>query len=188
MLQPNMTKSEIEKELATKGKYVQIDYLTRFLKNTSLSTDIKKFVFLKLADLYEKTDMLIESAKYYNGAAVISLTFSDKTNYFIKEAEMYIKAGAGDFIKADDAMKKAMREAPLMKRQEIYKTIKEFYKNQAGIYEKNLKRAQAVRVYEKLLEMKISDDEKKDFRNKLLKLYEKLGKIREYSALKKVIG
>lgn len=176
-----MTKSDIEKELATKGKYVQIDYLTRFLKE-QLGTDIKKFVFLKLAELYESTDMLIESAKYYNNASVMSVTFSEKINYFTKEAEMYIKAG--DFVKADNAMKKAMTEAPALKKQEIYNKIKTFYKNQAQICEKNMKKGQATRVYERLIEMKISDDEKREFTNKLLELYEKLGKIREYSALK----
>ncbi|MEM4325686.1 MAG: hypothetical protein QXU40_00065 [Candidatus Pacearchaeota archaeon] len=186
VLRPDMTKSEIEKELSKKGKYVQIDYLTRFLKQQSLNTDIKRFVFLKLAELYESVEMPIEAAKYYNRAAIISTSISDKINYFVREAEMYIKGS--DFVKADDAVKKAIGEAPTnSKRQEIYNNIKDFYKNKAEFYEKNMKRGQAARIYEKLLEMKISAEERDEFRRRLLHLYEKLGKIKEYSELKNTI-
>ena len=177
-----MVKSEIEGVLAGKGDFVQIDYLTRFLKEP-LTMDMKKFVFLKLAVLYEKTSMLKEAAKNYNNAAMVSIAFSEKINHYIKEAELYIKAD--DFEKSDEAMKKARAQANSTEKDEIYFTIKEFYKRQAEAYEKNLKRANSARVYEKLLEMKISDSERKEIKEKLLEIYDKLGKTKEYIILKK---
>ena len=173
MIKTGMIKSEIEEELAGKGDFVQIDYLTRFLKEP-LTMDMKKFVFLKLAVLYEKITMLEEAAKNYDSAAMVSILFSEKINHHIKEAELYIKAD--DFEKSGGAMKKAMAQANSTEKDEIYLAIKDFYKQQAEAYEKNLKRASAARVYEKLLEMKISDSEKKEIKEKLLEIYDKLGK------------
>jgi hypothetical protein len=74
MLKTGMTKSEIEEKLADKGDFVQIDYLTNFLKET-MTLDMKKFVFTKLAELYEKTGMLEEAAKNHDDAALISIPF-----------------------------------------------------------------------------------------------------------------
>ena len=125
MLNKNMTKREIDGELADKGDFVQIDYLTRFL-NEPLTMDMKKFVFLKLAELYEKINMLEEAAKNHNSAALISIPFSEKIKHYIKEAELYIRTG--DFEKADEARKKAMSEANSAEKGEIYFTIKDFYK------------------------------------------------------------
>ena len=177
-----MVKSEIEEQLAGKGNFIQIDYLTRFLKEP-LTMDMKKFVFLKLAELYEKTSMLKDAAKNYDNAAMVSIAFSEKINHYIKEAELYIRAD--DFEKSNEAMKKAMSQANSSEKEEIYLTVKNFYKQKAEAYERNLKRAHAAVVYEKLLEMKISDPEKKEIREKLLGIYDRLGKTKEYLILKK---
>ena len=136
--------------------------------------DMKKFVFLKLTVLYEKVGMLEEAAKNYDNAAMVSIAFSEKINHYIKEAELYIKAD--DFEKSDGAMKKAMSQANSTEKNDIYFTIKDFYKRQAEAYEKNLKRTHAAKIYEKLLEMRISDLERKEIKEKLLEIYDKLGK------------
>lgn len=176
-----MTKSEIEKELAGKGDYVQIDYLTRFLKEP-LSMDMKKFVYLKLGDIYEKINMLKDAAKNYDRAGMISITFAEKIRHFMKGAEVCIRAA--DFEKAEEAMKKAMVEANSVQKKEIYLTIKNLYKQQAEAFEKNSKKIHAVKAYEKLLEMRLSEGERKELKEKLLDLYEKLGRRKEYFLLK----
>ena len=177
-----MSKSEIEKDLQGKGDFVQIDHLIRFLKD-QLSMDTKKFVFLKLAALYEKAKLLDEAAKMYNNAAELSIPFVEKINHYKKEAELYIKSGA--FDRAEKAMRDAMSQANLREKEEIYASIKQFYKEQALVCEKALKRNQAVRLYEKLLEMRISEQERKEIKTKLLELYKTLGKVREYMHLEK---
>ena len=181
MLTKNMSKTEIENFLKNKGNFVQIDYLNRFL-NESLSLDMKKFVCLKLALIYEKAGMFGEAAKSHSSAASVSITFSDKINNYVKESELYIKAG--NFVKSDEAMKKAMNEANSVEKREIFITIKEFYKRQAKEYEECLKKGHAAKIYEKLLEMKLEEVEKEEIRKKLLELYEKLGKTKEYNLLK----
>jgi len=46
-----------------------------------------------------------------------------------------------------------------------------------------MRRAHAVRIYEKLLEMNITDLERQEIDKKLLELYEKLGKFDEMKRL-----
>lgn len=184
MLNTNMSKSDIEKAICDKGSFVKIDWLTRLL-NQQLSLDMKKFVLLRLADVYEKTNMIKEAAKMYGNAGIVSITFKDKMKYFVKEAELLIEAG--DFNKADQAMKKAMVEANSVEKEDIYFTVKEIYVKKAEQYEGESKRNSSVKIYEHILEMKLTDLERKKIKEKLLDLYEKLGKIREYSDLKRNI-
>lgn len=175
-----MSKSEIEKELEGKGDFVQMDYLTRFLKD-SLGIEMKKFVFLRLAEIYEKKGMFNDAAKMFNDAALISIAFSEKIKNHVKEAELHIKSG--NFEKVDEAVKKAMRDANASQKAEILFVIKNFYKRQAEIYEKERRRNNASKIYEKLLQMKLSEQEKQEIKEKLLELYEKLGRSKEDSVL-----
>lgn len=181
MLDKKMSKTDVENFLKDKGDFVQINYLTRFLKE-QIGLDMKKFVYFKLARIYEKNGMFQDSAKMYENFAINSISFSEKIKYHIKESEIYIKAGL--FEKADEAMRKAMSEANSTQRNEIYTAVKNFYKSQAEVYERNLKRNRATKIYEKLLEMRISDLEKKEIKEKLLELYKKLGRFEKFDLLK----
>lgn len=185
MLKAGMQKSEIEQELEGKGSFIQIDHLNQFLKEP-LTMDMKKFVYLKLAVLYEKISMLVEAARMYDNAGIISIVFTEKIKHYVRETELYIRVGS--FDRADEALRKAMAQANSIEKENIYTTIKNFYKRLAETYEKEMKRNHAVQIYEKLLEMKISDIERKEIKGILLVLYEKLGKRKEYHILDREIS
>ncbi len=185
VLKAGMTKSEIEQFLKSKGDYVQIDHLGRFLKEP-LHMEIKKFVFLKLAVLYEKAKMFNEAAKMYNNVADLSIPFVEKINYHMKEAELYSRIGAFDRVEL--AMKKAMSQANSREKEEIYASVKQFYKEQAKANETLLKRNQAIKFYEKILEMRSSEQERAEIKQKLMDLYKKVGKLHEYSAVERSFG
>ena len=178
-----MTKSEIEQFLKGKGDYVQIDHLGRFMKEPGLAMDTKKFIYLKLAELYEKAKMFSEAAKMCDHAADLSIPYAEKMGHYKREAELY--ARAGEFDRSEMAMKKAMSEVNYREKEEIYNSMKDFYKEQGKMYEKMEKRNQAVKFYEKVLEMRISDAERSEIKARLMELYKKLGKIREYSAMER---
>lgn len=177
MLKPEMSKSEIERDLAGKGNFVQIDHLNRFLKDHSINMDTKKFIFLKLATLYEGSKLFGETAKAYENAASISLTFSDKIKHYTKAAEAYSRLGA--FDRVDEAIRRAMAEANNRERMEIQNTIKQIYFSRARTLEAEQKRSHAVKFYEKLMEMRLTEQEKTETRAKLADLYNRLGKVRE---------
>ncbi len=100
-----MSKSEIEQALESKGNFVQANELNEFLKE-HMTMEMKKFVLLKLAGVYEKMKMLKEAAKIYDSAAMVSIAFSEKIKHYLTGADLYIKSDAFDM--ADSAMKKAM--------------------------------------------------------------------------------
>lgn len=177
-----MSKQEIEKELQSKGDFVKIDYLTRFIKQEDPPIALKRFSYLKLAEVYGGKSLFSKSAKMFEYAASVSLTFSDKIKYLLKATEQYIKGGI--FDKADYSMKKALSEANTKEKREIKIIVKQYYKKQAEIYEKEKRRNHALKIYEKLLEINLDDEEKQEVKEKLMFLYEKLGKLKDYFALK----
>jgi tetratricopeptide (TPR) repeat protein len=185
LLKAGLSKSEIDQALQGKGDFVQIDMLGRFLKEP-IVMDTKKFVFLKLATLYEKSRMYNEVAKMYNNAADISIPFAEKIKLHTKEAEFYVKTGA--FDRVENAMKKAMAEANFREKEQIQNSVKQFVRDHAVLLEKELKRNQAINFYERLLQMRATDQEKIEIKTKLLELYKKTGKLHEALALEKGYG
>jgi len=181
MLNKNMTKKEIEEFLRGKGDFVQIDYLNRFLE-LDLALEIKKFANLKLAELYYQKGLFADAAKCYDSAGNFSITFREKIKYYVQAVEMFVKGAS--FDRADYEMKKALSEANANQKNEIYFNVKYIYKTQGEMYEKEKKKNNAVRVYEKLLEMKLNTQEKEEIKQKLLKLYQDLGKFKEAERLK----
>ena len=181
MLNNNMSLTEIGKELEGKGDFIQIDYLTRYIEQRPPLFN-KKFAFTKLLEIYEAKNMFNDAGKIYHSLAMLTVIIREKIDYLTKASKSYIKGG--NLEKADSTLGSALAEASNIRKQVIYEEIKNFYKTQAEIYEKGSKRNHSVKIYEKILDMKISDDERKEIKEKLLNLYEGLGKFRESSVLK----
>ncbi|VVB79473.1 Uncharacterised protein [uncultured archaeon] len=178
LIKKGMSRSEIDSVLSGLGDFVQIDHLVRFLKEPDTNQDTKKYSYLKLASIYEKKAMFFDASKAYDSAAIYCLNDQEKSAYYIKEAESLIKGGF--FEQVEKSIQKASQGMSIQEKQNIYTKVKLLYKKQAEIYESQLKRSNAVRVYEKMLELKITDQEKAEIKAKLVELYEKLGKKKEY--------
>lgn len=180
MLKRDVSREEIENELRGKGEYVQIDYLNRFI-SSGPSMLMKNYAYSRLTEIYERKKSYGELGKTYESLAVFSINIQDRVNNFMKAAESYVKDGS--FERADTALRKAMTEAKESERAMLYMKLKDFYKQQALGFEKDMKRAQAVKVYEKVMLMRISESEKEEVKKKLIDLYGKLGKYREKELL-----
>jgi len=181
MLNKEMMKSDIERELTGKGDYVQIDMIRRFLKE-NLSNDIRRFASMKLAFIYENRSMHADAAILYNKLAEIALNYADRMTCYSKQAENYIKAGY--FEGADMAINKIMGEVKPMEKTKFSEAVKGFYLAQAHIYEKERRRSKAVEVYEKMLLIKtLLETEKIEIKNKLSQLYKELGLVQKYLSL-----
>ena len=184
MLRKEMTKAEIEKELSGKGDYVLIDNMTRFLKE-NLPLDIKKFVYIKLVEVYERRGMFADAGAVYDKLIELSLNPTERATYRTKATECYIKSGFYD--KADLSMKNLSSEAKLSERTKINSSMKEFYKSQAQQYEKEKRRARAIQAYQKLLTLNLLDVEKDEINRKLLTLYRETGMIKEFMEMQKKV-
>jgi len=182
MMHKDMSKTEIEEAIKGKGDYIQISYLEQFLAMNP-PHERRKFAYQKLAEIYDKKGMFTDAAKAYNAIALTSITFAEKINNYVKEAEFYIKAG--NFHDVDNAVKKAFSEANTSQREDIKNSIREFYKKQAEAYERTNKRNHAVKIYEKMLLMNPSEETREEIKSRLLNLYERTGRLRDYFRLKK---
>lgn len=174
-----MSRGEVEQALSGVGDFVQIDRLLRFLKEPEVNSEMKKFIYTKLATIYEKKGMFFDASKAYENAAIHSLNDSEKSTYYLKQCEELIRGGF--FENVDKALQSVYTNKNPYERAQIYSKIKELYQKQAEFYEGQLKRSNAVRVYEKMLELRLEEKEKTEIKNKLVDLYEKLGKKKEYT-------
>src|SRR4030043_219910 len=99
MLRKEMTKIEIEKELAGKGDYVLIDNITRFAKE-NIPTDIRKFIYTKLAEIYEKEKRRNRAAKTYEKLLTLNISDAEKSEINKKLLALYKELGMiGELMK-----------------------------------------------------------------------------------------
>jgi tetratricopeptide (TPR) repeat protein len=181
MLNKNMSRLEIEEKLKDKGDFIQIDYLTRLLKQNP-PLQIKRFVYNKLAEIYYRKNMFADSGRMFENLAESSITFSDKIKYYTKASESYIELG--NFENSDSVMKKAFSNANFQEKKDIYYSIKNFYFKTAEKYEKKNKINSATIIYEKLINMELTLKEKREIKEKLMNFYSRLGRFRDYGLLK----
>lgn len=182
LLKKEMGKAEIEKELAGKGDYVQIDTIRRFLKENP-SPESKKYVCIRLAEIYERRMMFPQAAETYSKLAEMTNIYADKMRFLIMEAGNYIHGGYFDM--ADSIVNRIIAEVKPMEKTNTLNIIKDFYKTQAMIFEKEKRKAKAVEIYEKMQMSKtLSDAERSDVNAKLLRLYNDLGLVSKFLALK----
>lgn len=175
-----MTTSEIEEFLKNKNDFVKIDYLTRFLHEKT-SNDVRKFVYMMLGEIYERSSMFTDSGRAFETAGELS-SEHEKKRLFVKAAQIFVRAG--DFTRAEGLMRNAMSKASEFDRKEMSGGMKQFYVYTAETYEKSRKLGDAIKIYERLLGMELSDSEKRQIKTKLMDLYQRLGKIKEYMSLK----
>ena len=178
------SRREIEEKLKTLGNYVKIDYLLSCLKQP-VDFDTRKFVLVNLGQLYKEKKMYLEAGKMMQSAAPINTTFKGMIEDYVKSGELFVKAGS--FDNADIAFEKALACGNEREKFEIKQKKIDFIKAQGEVYLKNDKRNSALLTYEKLLSLNLAESERREVQTKLLGLYERLGKIREFNSLKRAM-
>ncbi len=174
------TLPQIENKLKTMSDFLKMEYLEECSKQ-NIDMNIKKFCSQELVKLYSGRNMFSEAAKNMSSLADIAVTYKDKIQAYMAEIELWIKTG--DYERADESFRKSLACGNTKEKEEIKKTIKELYLKQALIYEKANKNSNALKIYERLLHI-AEENEKLDIKKKILPLYGKLGRIRDYTLLK----
>lgn len=181
MLVGEKSRQEIETKLNQMSDFLKMEYLEACCKQKR-EFDIKRFCNMKLAELYEKRNMFSEAAKNASAAAEMAATFNEKMQSYMKEVELWIKAGYYENV--DGAFKKALASGNAKEKEEMKNALKGFFKKQAEAYEKALRRENALKIYNRLVELASNEQEKLEVKRKILDLYKSLGKIREYTVLR----
>jgi tetratricopeptide (TPR) repeat protein len=159
------------------GDMIKIEYLENCTKQP-LANDVKRFCFLKLAELYASKLMFKPAAKNMDFAGECATTYKDKVGYFMKEIEYLMKDE--DYLFIDKAFKKALNCATTSEKKLLEGQLKKAFITRAEEYEKRGKRNAAIKIYEKFCEMHYTtQDERKEIMAKLADLYSKTGKVKE---------
>jgi len=142
-------REDIENKLKTiGGDMLKMEYLENCLKQNQ-TFDVKKFLHVKVADLYERRLMLNDAIKNIDAAAEIAVTFREKIDLYKKEIELAIRHGSYDAAEA--SFKKAIAAASSTERDDIRKYLKNVYFARANELEKMQKNNNAIKIYERLL-------------------------------------
>ncbi|MFC1686145.1 hypothetical protein ACFLZZ_03955 [Nanoarchaeota archaeon] len=171
----NLTEDDIVQRIRPLSSMLQQEYLENLLQRLNLDSNLKIFSSRKLADLYARRGMYASAARIITNAAMAAPTFALKKDLCMEAGMMAIKAG--NYLLADDSFRHAGEEAPLHEKEKIKREAQDLFMFEAEQLEKKGRIARAVQLYEKTLREDRTDESLKQIKEKLVVLYERLGKI-----------
>lgn len=181
-LRDDMTEAEIMKKFSTfMSDELKAEFIENCLKK-KLDHSVKKNIHIKVADIYDKKRWYTNAAAHIAAAISCTDVYREKMNLYIRLGQLNIKDNKHIF--ARDAFKSAMDFANSEERRKIGNDIKNLYLNEASSLDANGKWRQAALIYEYSLDL-LTDAEKKAIKQKLVILYEKLGRIKDSMRMKK---
>jgi hypothetical protein len=179
---PKLTRAEIDAKLRVSGDYVKIDFLSQCLKKP-MDQETKKYALVTLSKIYEERKMLAEAGKMMKNASDINTTFQGKMSDLIKATDLFIRAGTYDI--ADSTMAAAIGLGNEVEKRTIKEKIKDTYIKLGREFLQRDKRKNAMEVFEKVLgTFQMVPQEKAEVQKLLLDIYQRLGKVKEYMALR----
>lgn len=172
------TVEEFKEKLASMSTDLnKITYLESALKETGHSFEIKRFLWGEIGTFYGGRKMFEKAAQAISNKASMDITFREKVDSYVTAADLYSRAGKVDL--ADEMFSRATRDATVEQRNKIKLARKNIYSVSARELERLGKRMGALKFYEKLIKMDITDDEKREIKHKLKSSYTSLGLFRE---------
>jgi tetratricopeptide (TPR) repeat protein len=181
MEERRISKSEIDSVIKGKDDFVKLDYLNRFLEKAD-NIEIKKYILLNLAEVSENRGLFSEAVKQISLAGEIAITYREKIEFFMKEAELWIKLK--NFEMAEKAFKKSYFYGSSQEKIELKKHYEDLYKIVGDYFKYENKTQNAIDVYEKALRVCSEKDKELEILKALLKLYEKVGNFSEFNRIK----
>jgi tetratricopeptide (TPR) repeat protein len=155
----------------------KINYLEAALGTGGHTLEIKRFLYGELSVLLESVKMVERAAKTIAKKAELEPMKKDKIEGYLKAAELYSMVGKVE--EADEMFRRGARDTTEMDHGRIVLARKNIYMKFAKELESKLKRASALKFYERLFKMKLDDTEKLPVKNSLISLYKALGLFSE---------
>jgi hypothetical protein len=175
------SRREVESKLVSMSDYVKLDFLQKCLDKT-LDFDTRKFVLETLAGIYEDRAMFREAARLLRNSSEINATQMQARQALMRSCELFIRSG--EFEESEISFHRALSHAELSEKARMQMKKKSMYMFYAQECLDKEKRRHAMLAYEKVMRMNLDGDERLELRERLMDLYDKLGKVKEYLALK----
>lgn len=183
MLKPEEKKLEFVKQKLSECRtlYNQLAYLEGIARE-DLDIVVKKFIYIKLVELYISKGMFDKAAKAMKGKAALNTLYRELVEDYGKAGELYIKAGRID--EGKEMFSRALTEANAQQANELRMTMKNILFTQAKELETKHRTSAAVKYYEETLRIpNLNEVEKEEVKNKLRGTYKSLGMFRELKML-----
>ena len=140
----------------------------------------------KLAELHAARGMWASAARIMTNAATSSERFSTAQELYLSAASLSIKAG--DYLLADDNIRGAVDVAAPSEKARVQSAAADMYLSAAAELDKSGKMTKSAQIYERILKTSRDANVSKRIRERLVVLYEKLGKIQESMRMKASLG
>jgi len=158
----------------------KIVYLESALKS-DFSLDVKRFIWGKLAVLYEARGMFEKAAEAMSSRTGLDISFREKIETYLEAAEFYAKAGK--ISDAENMFIRASRHASAEQKSKILLAMKNIFLVSAQELENKGKKVSALKFYERLIKMNLEDIEKKEIKEKIISIYKVLGRFKDAELL-----
>jgi len=177
-----ITQKFIEEKLKTFiSEEKRIEWLEK-ISEQIIDKELKKFCYLKIAELYEKKRMLSSAINYYVLASSLIEKYRENIGVMLKISQLYVKSL--NFQYAEDFLRKALSYASTREREEIEKKFFNFFIEEAKTYEEKKRFSKAVQFYKYLADKGINRIE---MLNKIAELYDKAALPLEASKIRSQI-
>jgi len=172
---------EIQLKLGTiTNDLSKISYMENALKE-SLTFDVKRFLYTKLAEIYSSRKMFDRAALAIANKIAITITFREKIETYIQAGELFAKASR--LLESEQMFNKAIGEGNTKEKEMIKEKMISTFLENAEQLDKEGKRTHSIKFYERLLAMPISEAKKQEIKQKILPIYKALGKFAEARAI-----
>lgn len=176
------TLDEVKKKLETQtSDFNQISYLENVIAQQSLTFDIKRWTYTKLAELYEKKRYFDKAARAVLNRTTLEVLYRERIASFLRAGDLFAKGARME--ECIQAFLKAYSEGNNQEKSIIKQKMMESIRNAAMEAERSGKKNAVIPYYQKLLELPIGENERQQIKEKLIVLYKSLGKFAEIKSL-----
>lgn len=169
-----ITKDELLQRLrAQPSEAKKQEFLETVLKKP-VALDVKMAALTALADLFIEKKWFSLAARNYCYAADLANTFREKMDLYFKGGVLYLRSG--DYVAAEDNFRKVLVLSASKDKETLKQKILTLYFEHAGEYEKERQYTKAIAAYNRILMMNLPLQKSNEIREKLVMLYEKIGR------------
>lgn len=178
----NPSEEDIRSRLKTLSPMLKQEYLENLLRRLNLDPNIRLMCSREVTELYVVRGLWANAAKIMESAATYIHNQNIKKDIYKQAAVLYLRAM--DLLMAEDCFRKCLENAMEKEKPMLKKEIENVHFIEAATMENNGKRAKAVEVYERMLRLSPDPMLQRKINEKLVVLYEKLGRIRDHLNLR----
>lgn len=178
----NPSEEDIRTRLKTLSPMLQQEYLENLLKRLDLDPNIRLLCSREVTELYVRRGLWGNAAKIMESAATFIHNPNIKKDIYKQAAILYLRGM--DLLMAEDCFRKTLENAMEKEKPSLKIEIERVHFTEAANMENTGKRAKAVEIYERMLRLNPDPILQRKINEKLVVLYEKLGRIRDHLNLR----